>query len=113
MATKGKKPATKKEATATKVTRITAADEKPPVKKQTVKTEKQEEASAKVDRRNPAVAIRDYFAGAWYELKQVRWPNRRATWGMTMAVLAFTAFFIVLILILDALFKYVFQLILG
>jgi preprotein translocase SecE subunit len=113
LATKGKKPATNKEASATKVTRITATDETPTVKKQTVKAEKQEEAPTKADRRNPAIAMRDYFAGAWYELKQVRWPNRRATWGMTMAVLAFTAFFILLILLLDALFKYVFQLILG
>jgi preprotein translocase SecE subunit len=58
-------------------------------------------------------AIGGYFAGAWYELKQVRWPNRRATWGMTAAMLAFTAFFVVLVLLLDALFKYLFDLILG
>jgi preprotein translocase SecE subunit len=113
LATKGNKPATKKEASTTKVTRISATDETP-VKKHTAKVvKKEEEAPEKVQRRNPAVANRDYFVGAWYELRQVRWPNRRATWGMTMAVLAFTAFFIVLILLLDALFKYVFQLILG
>lgn len=113
MATKGKKPATKKEETATKVTRIRATDEKPATEKQTKKPAVKEEVTEKTERRNPAVAIRDYFVGAWVELKQVRWPNRRATWGMTMAVLAFTAFFILLILLLDALFKYVFQLILG
>jgi len=113
LATKGKKPATKQEASTTKVTRISATDETP-VKKQTAKAPKPaEETAEKTQRRNPAVAIRDYFVGAWYELRQVRWPNRRATWGMTMAVLAFTAFFILLILLLDALFKYVFQLILG
>jgi len=113
LATKGKKPATKKEETATKVTRIRATDEKPAAEKQTKKPAVKEEVIEKTERRNPAVAIRDYFVGAWVELKQVRWPNRRATWGMTMAVLAFTAFFILLILLLDALFKYVFQLILG
>jgi preprotein translocase SecE subunit len=116
LATKGKKPATKKVETATKVTRIRATDDKPAVEKQTKKPEvqkEQKEATEKQTRRNPAVAIRDYFVGAWVELKQVRWPNRRATWGMTMAVLAFTAFFVLLILLLDALFKYVFQLILG
>jgi preprotein translocase SecE subunit len=114
LATKGKKPATKKEETATKVTRIRATDDKPAAEKQTKKTVKEAATETeKRERRNPAAAIRDYFVGAWVELKQVRWPNRRATWGMTMAVLAFTAFFVVLILLLDALFKYVFQLILG
>ncbi|MDN5274437.1 MAG: secE [Candidatus Saccharibacteria bacterium] len=67
----------------------------------------------KTKRKNPILAIGGYFAGAWYELRQVRWPNRKATWGMTLAVLAFTGFFMVLILLLDALFKYLFQLILG
>jgi preprotein translocase subunit SecE len=113
LATKSKKSEVKKEASTTKVTRITATEEKP-VKKQTEKKPvKQAETVEKTRRRNPAEAMRDYFVGAWVELRQVRWPNRRATWGMTMAVLAFTAFFILLILLLDALFKYVFQLILG
>lgn len=115
MATKGKKPATKKEASTTKVTRITATDTEAPAKTETKQPKKAapQETPKKRSRRNPAVAILEYFKGAWYELKQVRWPNRRATWGMTMAVLAFTAFFVVLILLLDALFKYLFQLILG
>lgn len=58
-------------------------------------------------------AIGEYFTGAWYELRQVRWPNRRATWGLTGAVLVYTAFFVVLVLLLDAGFKYLFELILG
>ena len=116
MATKGKKPATKNEASTTKVTRITATDTAAPAKKETKQPKtavSPKETAPKSGRRNPATAMLDYFKGAWYELKQVRWPNRRATWGMTMAVLAFTVFFIVLILVLDALFKYLFQLILG
>ena len=116
LATKGKKPATKNEASTTKVTRITATDTAAPAKKETKQPKtavSPKETAPKSGRRNPATAMLDYFKGAWYELKQVRWPNRRATWGMTMAVLAFTVFFIVLILVLDALFKYLFQLILG
>lgn len=54
-----------------------------------------------------------YFKGAWYELKQVRWPTRGATWGLTGAVIAFSLFFVVLILLLDAAFKYLFDVILG
>lgn len=58
------------------------------------------------------VAIGGYFKGAWVELRAVRWPNRRATWGLTAAVLIFTAFFVLVILLLDALFKELFSLIL-
>lgn len=53
-----------------------------------------------------------YFKGAWQELRKVRWPNTKATWSLTLAVLLFCAFFVLLILLLDALFKYVFELIL-
>ena len=63
-------------------------------------------------RYNPITAFIGYFKGAWYELRQVRWPNRKATWSLTGAVLAFAAFFVVFILVLDALFKYIFELIL-
>lgn len=55
-------------------------------------------------------AIGRYFKGAWIELKQVRWPTRKATWGLTLAVILFSIFFVILILLLDALFKFVFEL---
>jgi len=57
------------------------------------------------------VGIGRYFKGAWVELKQVRWPTRKATWGLTLAVIVFSAFFVVLILLLDAFFKFIFELI--
>lgn len=59
----------------------------------------------------PFIALGEYFKGAWYELRQVRWPNRRATWSLTGAVLLFSAFFIVFILLVDAIFKYLFDLV--
>lgn len=58
-------------------------------------------------------AIGGYFVGAWVELKQVRWPTRRATWGLTVAVVLFTLFFVGMIILLDALFKSLFEIILG
>jgi preprotein translocase SecE subunit len=61
----------------------------------------------------PFVALGRYFKGAWVELRQVRWPTRGATWSLTGAVLLFTAFFVVMILLLDAGFKYLFEQILG
>lgn len=52
-----------------------------------------------------------YFAGAWYELKQVRWPTRKATWGMTGALLVFTGVFIGFIVVIDLLWENLFKLI--
>lgn len=62
--------------------------------------------------RNPLRSFFGYFIGAWQELRQVHWPTRRATWSLTGAVLAFAAFFVVFILLLDALFKFIFELLL-
>lgn len=102
------------------VTRIKATDSKKtkktkstdaPVKATTVAVAKKKEKTQKT-RRNPLAAVLGYFKGAWYELRQVRWPNRKATWSLTGAVLAFAVFFIVFISLLDALFKYIFELIL-
>jgi preprotein translocase SecE subunit len=120
LAAKNQKSATKKTPSDVKVTRITASSNTKAKTKKDVAVKKEEKAKTSpkseevtVGVRNPFKAIGGYFAGAWYELKQVRWPNRKATWGLTVAVLAFSAFFVVLILLLDALFKYIFQLILG
>jgi len=57
-------------------------------------------------------AIGGYFKGAWIELRQVRWTTRKATWSLTLAVILFTAFFFLLILLLDFGFKELFNLIL-
>lgn len=119
MATKGK--SSDKAAKDTKVTRIKATDTsakstKTNIPKPTTKKAEAVVASktpTKTKRANPAKAAGGYFKGAWYELKQVRWPNRRATWGMTLALIGFTAFFVAFILLLDAAFKYTFQLTLG
>lgn len=58
------------------------------------------------------LSLGGYFKGAWIELRQVRWPNRRATWSLTSAVLLFTILFFILIVLLDAGFKELFNLIL-
>ena len=111
-----KKKATKAAST-TKVTRIKASDSsaakkpaKSAAKKSTAKTAEPIVGGSK--RRNPLSPLKafgGYFVGAWYELRQVRWPNRRATWAMTAALLIFVAFFVTLILLLDTLFQTLFQ----
>lgn len=57
----------------------------------------------------PFRALGGYFVGAWQELKQVRWPNRSATWSLTLAVILFSAFFAAIILGLDSAFSYLFK----
>lgn len=120
MVAKAKKTtASKKSAanSATNITRIKAADTQPAVS--TLKQIKAPKVASKSLTKKPTAkflrpfkALGVYFKGAWFELRQVHWPDRRATWGLTGAVLLFTAFFIVLILLLDLLFKYIFELIL-
>lgn len=50
-----------------------------------------------------------YFKGAVQELREVRWPTRRATWGMTFAIIIFTAVIGALILGLDFGFEQLFK----
>jgi preprotein translocase subunit SecE len=54
-------------------------------------------------------AIGGYFKGSWQELRQVNWPTRRATWGMTLAVMVFTLVLAVFILLLDIGFEQLFK----
>jgi preprotein translocase SecE subunit len=54
-------------------------------------------------------AIGSYFKGSWKELKEVRWPTRRVTWGQTVAVIAFTLVLVVFILALDYGFEQLFK----
>lgn len=132
MATKAKKPAAKKATSQTKVTRITASDTEKVVAtkakdktKTKVSTQATKPAAVKKEKKqsnsphfikgmaSPFLALGGYFKGAWFELQQVTWPNRKATWSLTLALLVFTTFFVIMILLLDALFKYLFELILG
>lgn len=61
----------------------------------------------------PFVALGRYLKGAWHEIRQVRWPSRKATWKMVLAVLIYTALFMTIILLLDMFFTWLFNLILG
>jgi preprotein translocase SecE subunit len=54
-----------------------------------------------------------YLQGAWQELRVTKWPNRRSTWGLTVAVILFSVFFAVLILSFDNLFEWLLELTLN
>ena len=61
----------------------------------------------------PFVYLGRYIRDSWRELRQVRWPNRKATWKMVLAVLIYTALFVILISLLDLFFTWLFNLILS
>ena len=61
----------------------------------------------------PFVYLGRYLRDSWRELRQVRWPNRKATWKMVLAVLIYTAIFVIFISLLDLFFTWLFGLILG
>lgn len=61
----------------------------------------------------PFVYLWRYLRDSWQELRQVRWPNRKATWKMVVAVLIYTALFVLIISLLDLFFSWFFNLILS
>ena len=107
--------ADKKQASSEKtvVTRIKATEPTPSAKKQKKKTDTKKirkvRTSEERPTKNPIVNFWRYVKGAWQELRQVHWPTRQATWSMTGAVLAFSAIFAALILLLDAGFQLLFE----
>ena len=82
----------------------TSKSKKATVTKKTVKPERKPARWTK-----PFRAIGGYFKGAWVELRQVRWPDRKATWSLTLAVILFSLFFALVILGLDWVFSYLFK----
>ena len=89
--------------------------------KKTEKTKKVAEKKAKKAQKDgqkkpfilfrPFVAFFRYLRDSWREIRQVRWPNRKATWKMVLAVLVYTALFIIIITLLDLFFTWLFSLI--
>ena len=109
-----------------KVTRIKAGDHskteevKEKVKDvQPKKVEKPKQKSEKNPAKKPFILIRPivyffrYLRDSWREIRQVRWPSRKATWKLFFAILIYTLLFGAIIMLLDALFSWIFNLIVG
>ena len=54
-----------------------------------------------------------YFRGAFQELRQVRWPDRKSTWKMVISVIVYVVAIAVFIMLIDALFTFLFNQLLG
>ena len=72
------------------------------------KTKNTKTSKLKKSKKNKSES-KNYFVGAWNELRQVHWTNRRATWKLTAAVLLFSLFFIIIVLLCDWLFGQLMQ----
>lgn len=106
------------------ITRIKASDgakkvEKPAKVEKPKKQPKAEKPAKKPEKEGkkvfilfrPFVALGRYLRDSWREIRQVRWPNRKATWKMVLAVLVYTALFVIIISLLDMFFTWLFSLI--
>ena len=60
----------------------------------------------------PFIALGRYLKESWRELRQVRWPNRKLTWKLVLAVFVYTLLFTAFLVALDLLFDWLFSLIL-
>ncbi|MBR5669597.1 preprotein translocase subunit SecE [Candidatus Saccharibacteria bacterium] len=124
---------------ATKVTRIKAKDDGPKTKsedaekitrKVSVKAKNSESKKTKIAaKKAEKAADKDakkslkkadgkekkvgYFRGAFRELRQVRWPNRKETWKMTLSVIIYVVILAAAIMLLDALLQLIFNQLLG
>ena len=124
---------------ATKVTRIKAKDDGPKTRsddaekitrKVSVKAKNSESKKTKIaNKKAEQKAIKEakkslknaekgdkkvgYFRGAFRELRQVRWPNRKETWKMTLSVIIYVIILAAAIMLLDALLQLIFKQLLG
>ncbi len=97
-----------------KVTKIKAKDEaKKPEKKPKKAVAKKKTEKKPFILWRPLVYLGRYLRDSWREIRQVRWPNRKTTWQMVLAVVVYTAIFMIFISLLDLLFSWLAGLVFG
>ncbi len=61
----------------------------------------------------PFVYFFRYLRDSWHEIRQVRWPSRKATWKLFFAIIIYTLLIGAIIMLLDVFFTWLFNLIIG
>lgn len=116
-----------------KITRIKAKDPTKPKEKKTPElnaskepTKKELRLAKEVDKKlkkekerksnkkpfvlfRPFIALGKYLKESWQELRQVRWPNRKAAWKMVLAIFVYTAIFVAFLVLVNILFDLLFN----
>jgi preprotein translocase subunit SecE len=108
-------PKTQKEEQPEKVTRKVSvkaknSESKKAVAEKKAKAKEVEKAEKKAAKKEKKVG---YFRGAFQEIRQVRWPNRKETWKMTLSVIIYVVILATAIMLLDALLQFIFNQLLG
>ena len=108
-------PKTQKEEQPEKVTRKVSVkakngESKKAVAEKKAKAKEVEKAEKKAAKKEKKVG---YFRGAFQEIRQVRWPNRKETWKMTLSVIIYVVILAAAIMLLDALLQFIFNQLLG
>jgi preprotein translocase SecE subunit len=62
---------------------------------------------------SPFVRFGCYVSASFRELRLMRFPNRKAAWKMTLAVIVYALIFFIFIALLDAFWGMVFQRLIG
>ena len=57
----------------------------------------------------PFVAVGRYIRDSFREVRQVRWPDRKSTWKMTLSVVFYVLLIAAVIMLLDAFFTFIFN----
>lgn len=112
-----------------KITRIKAKDDAKPEKVAKAEKVAKPEKAAKPEKiapekktkaeKKPFILVRPivyffrYLRDSWREIRQVRWPSRKATWKLFFAILIYTLLFGAVIMLLDVFFTWLFNLIIG
>lgn len=115
-------PSRKEEVDEPAITRKKVVVKDKKTEKEKLKDKKSAEKAVSADKKSgkkpfilirPFVYLGRYIRDSWRELRQVRWPNRKATWKMVLAVLVYTAIFVIFISLLDLFFTWLFNIILS
>ena len=102
-----------------KITKIKAKDAKMPEKTEPKPAQKKEATKPAKKDKKPFILVRPlvyffrYLRDSWREIRQVRWPSRKATWKLFFAILIYTLLFGAIIMLLDVFFTWMFNLIIG
>ena len=97
---------------------ITRIKSKETPKEKPKKTPKEVEKPKKIDKKpfilvRPLVYFFRYLRDSWKEIRQVRWPSRKATWKLFFAIIIYTFIIGAIIMLLDVFFTWLFNLIIG
>jgi preprotein translocase SecE subunit len=95
-----------------RITRIKAGDKKAKkAKTSSKKVGTKTKKPSKTSRTNPIRAFGSYIKASFREIRLVKWPTRRETWAMTLAVVIYSLVIIAIVLLFDNIYDWLFKLV--